>query len=514
MKAITYLIRLTEPLLATQANSGEPNSAVSFPYVPGSMIRGALIRQYLNGKSRQFDLAANDEARELFFDGQVQYLNAYPYDVRRKQRLLPKPFSWFVEKDALDDPQAVIHDFAIAKPTLDKPKSPRGEFVELIGGNVGLMMPERQINVHNFTAQPGRKQEGVSQVYRYDALAAGQTFAGAVVAVNGVDLSAIEKWLNDAAAMVLGGSHTGGYGRVEISSVKTVPNWTEFQSGNSASGRQILTFLSDAIIRTPDGQVSAALARLLGLAPKEVKAFQKTRVVGGFNRKWGLPLPQTEAIQAGSVFCLPEGVDTAVLQDWVENGVGERRAEGYGRVALNWHTQPTRNQTKIKPRHIAPPQLTAKSKALAKQMANRRLRSDLERKLAKVLEEHRIRLSGLKTVSPSQLSRVRLAARHALAQQDLSLIQNHVKNLTGAKKDWEKVKFSGKPLLDWIVQRSQMDETEFKKLFGLQAGLPKMAGVASELQDETSLEVEFRARLIDGVMKLAVKESQKQEGGR
>ena len=43
MKALTYRLRLHEPVLATQTASGESNSATASPYVPGSMMRGAML---------------------------------------------------------------------------------------------------------------------------------------------------------------------------------------------------------------------------------------------------------------------------------------------------------------------------------------------------------------------------------------------------------------------------------------------------------------------------------------
>ena len=38
MKAITFVLTLEEPFLATQVNNNEPNSGISYPFVPGSMI--------------------------------------------------------------------------------------------------------------------------------------------------------------------------------------------------------------------------------------------------------------------------------------------------------------------------------------------------------------------------------------------------------------------------------------------------------------------------------------------
>ncbi len=59
-------------------------------------------------------------------------------------------------------------------------------------------------------------------------------------------------------------------------------------------------------------------------------------MIGGFNRKWGLPLPQALAVRMGSVLVFKDpGCDPTLLDDLEVRGIGERRAEGFGRIAFN-----------------------------------------------------------------------------------------------------------------------------------------------------------------------------------
>ena len=88
MKAITFLLRLDEPLLVTQVQSGEENSAIGLLYVPGSALRGVFIERYRQ-QHAVADLAVDATARRLFLDGAVCYLNAYPW--LEQTRLLPHP---------------------------------------------------------------------------------------------------------------------------------------------------------------------------------------------------------------------------------------------------------------------------------------------------------------------------------------------------------------------------------------------------------------------------------------
>ena len=87
MIALTYRLTLQEPVLAT-ALDGEPNSAVSYDYIPGSMIRG-LVAAALTRPT--VDLAMTE--RELLFSGEVRYLHAYPAR-QNSLRSLPAPHSW------------------------------------------------------------------------------------------------------------------------------------------------------------------------------------------------------------------------------------------------------------------------------------------------------------------------------------------------------------------------------------------------------------------------------------
>jgi CRISPR-associated protein Csx10 len=77
MKAIVVTLETLQPVLATSFQ-GDPNSDISYPYIPGSAIRGAIISRYM----QQYQLSdlelTNSEIRRLFFeDRSTQYLNAY-----------------------------------------------------------------------------------------------------------------------------------------------------------------------------------------------------------------------------------------------------------------------------------------------------------------------------------------------------------------------------------------------------------------------------------------------------
>lgn len=65
-------------------------------------------------------------------------------------------------------------------------------------------------------------------------------------------------------------------------------------------------------------------------------AFLTAQLIGGFNRKWRLPLPQVLATCMGSVLVFQDpGCDRELLDRLEVRGIGERRAEGFGRIVFN-----------------------------------------------------------------------------------------------------------------------------------------------------------------------------------
>ncbi|MEG4418227.1 hypothetical protein QUA70_06405 [Microcoleus sp. LAD1_D5] len=131
MKAITLSLKTQQPVLATSFQ-GDPNSDVSYSYIPGSMIRGAIIGRYM----RQHNLSELDltsqEVKGLFFDANsTRYLNAYLLSQEKQpQRTLPLPLCWFKDKDAelKENSPIAVYDFSIDRG--DDPETPKavGEY--------------------------------------------------------------------------------------------------------------------------------------------------------------------------------------------------------------------------------------------------------------------------------------------------------------------------------------------------------------------------------------------------
>ena len=517
MKAIVYRLRLLEPLLVAQAGAGEENSAVALPYIPGSVLRGALASRWL-GAHPAIDLAADPKSRTCFLDGAVCYLNAYPEI--EGERSLPMPASWFTEKDLADDEKATIYDLAVGPdPGLGTLKVPKGgpfcrlerrepgEVGEQLEYQATLVGPLRTDQVHIALEDVNRRGEG-NQVFRYNALAPGQSFIGVVVAPEETDLSEIKELL-EAGHLIIGSAHTAGYGRVAVEVVEEIERgWREYQpAGPIASDRLIVTLLSPAILRHRNGQVGwdggQALASSLDL-PEEARlaeVFGSMELMGGYNRKWSLPLPQAWALSAGSVFVFAvSGFDEARLQAVAEGGIGERRAEGFGRIAINWQGAAQITQMRQGEPEISVVSLSAESRRQAQEMVQRRLRILLDRELARQVADEASRLRY--PPSNAQLSAIRQAALAGWNQKSMQPLLNHLVNLKKAgESQLKRCRLGNQSLFEWLRARATDLDVQAQLLRG--APMPQLAGQAATLTDD--LKIEYTARLIDGVMQMTIR---------
>ena len=533
MRVIVYRITLLAPTLAT-ALQGDPNEGVSLDYIPGSTLRGAIIKKYLRSNNQTELDAADPQVRRLFFDGTTRYLNGYPLD-RLGQRSLPTPLSWQHEKGN----ETGIFDFALKIPDADDkqwhgighPFCSLGERQDGAKQKVHMVQPERHISVHTARtrrfgrAMPGNvidpsKGDVPGAVYRYNALAARQTFEAAVICDNDADATLLRSLLKDE--LTLGGSRSGGYGQVLLHDVKELDTWRE--TGNpfvaDVDGKLIVTLLSDALLRDENGQfavdsclVTQAMSERLGVPLRLKCAFLRGEIIGGFNRKWGLPLPQALAVQMGSVFVYdkPDCDESKLFQLEVQ-GIGERRAEGFGRVAINWQTEAELQVDKsfsslqLARTMTIPP--GSDSEQLLKRMAERMLRRRLdERLIARANDIHIIN-----PPSNAQISRLRSILHDELMKETPSTQRifkflKSVRERNTARRQFERARVGAETLLNWIEETLQISAWETR--FGFQqTDVPQIGSIQASLTD--ALRIEYLIRLVDALLARAVKESRKE----
>lgn len=550
MIAIRYRLHLEQPLLVTGLE-GDPNTKTAVDYIPGSVMRGVLIERYLASQGRSELDARDPDERRRFLTDATRYLNAYP--VIGGRRGLPTPKSLRKQKLDVDRTKSEaevgtnIYDLSClgASPRdLAQPKAVSKPFCSIVGKDVALVKPERRISVH--TARDpvkGRATAEKGAVFQYNALAAGQSFEGVILVDDETDSKEIEHLLR-TPELRLGGARTAGYGRVRVDLIDPdEPPWSEASGALKAKADELrIVCLAPCLVRDAAGtttlDLGSALASHLGvqLTPIQARTFCQATTVGGFNRKWGLPLCQTQVIAEGSVFTFawPQTDDdqavVAKLNHLLESGIGERREDGFGRFAINWQQEAklelvSANQKPAN--NFQPPTVT--NTDMVTRMASRILRERLDRNLAKVVADLRI-IKGVSSddgtddgISNSQLSRLRVEVRATLAQHQressqpttssksaLTGLQEFVKGYKQtARRQLERVRVTNNRrdrLLNWVEALVNNPDTLWQSVDLAQPAAVQIGTVTTVIPNEWA--TEYMLRLLDGVLAQTTKRNQ------
>jgi CRISPR-associated protein Csx10 len=519
MKALYYHLHLLEPALVT-ALEGDPNSAVAFDYIPGSVMRGMIIGLYTRQNGiRELD-ASDGATRRVFFSDDVQYLNAYP--VVSGKRTLPVPKSWHVKKGE----SAPIYDFAWETNHPENPKGVSG-FALTADVVVTKALEERFIAVHTQRDRhKGRSVQGSGAIYRYDALAAGQTFAGAILCEHDNDAEWLLQFIYDGIETQVGGARSAGYGRIKLEQVAVIDNWTEHVSHFNVEQPLVITLLSDAILRNPSGEyepnlptLCSVLAHRLNIAPQTLgvasqnQIYMETTLVGGFNRKWGLPLPQTAALKMGSTVVFTDHSLTQKNVDYLMRwGIGERRTEGFGRIGVNIYNLPEYQVSELdKPNtNLNEQQHIATYRQLSTSLAYRKLLRILDNQITQ--QANKISLSIKNPPRSSQINALRSVVENVLRvspinTQTLTDALNYLDKRGATRRQFDKARINGQKLTEWIG-RIISDEDDWNTLKS-NANISSL--ITASKRDEITMRKQYNLRLIDAVLARAAKQAQRKE---
>jgi CRISPR-associated protein Csx10 len=524
MKAVNFLLHTKQPILATSLQ-GDPNSDVSYPYVPGSMLRGALIGRYLKQyPPTESDILDNSDVVRLFFDGTTRYLNAYLWDQEQERRSLPIP-NCLCKSKGEEYPDYISN---IISQQIDSPKQVHG-FCVIDEHDIRLHKVNRRINIHNQRDRKlGRGIERSGAVFRYDAIDAEQTFQAVILCDRDEDVDII-KSLFQREDLWMGGSQSAGYGHVAVQLLED-DSWNEVGldwEERSSQPKLTVTLLSNLILRDDFGQPTTdpqilikELSESLGTNLKYLDSYANVEVVGGFNRKWGLPLPQVLSITAGSVFVFkkPEKILATSVHNVESQGIGERKIDGFGRISINWIAEiekfQVENISKTNHNHESESATNQKESnnqvdEIAQIMARRILRQKLDDLLLKQIKPNTPTEAKDIYVSNSQLSRLMNVTRQSLSERSnkplYQLIgeQEESTNLNrNAREQFKRTKINDQSLdkqirdwlanpQDWINKAWGSDNNGNNPVVEGSPAIP-IAGYTQILNDEMSLEYTFR----------------------
>ena len=357
---LRYRIKLTASAVIPVAD-GDPNKVMTRQDLPGSNIWGAAAYHYLS----QPNHTPEDKAfRHAFLDGGLRFLTAYPEaddsEVFNKipQRLIPIPHSIrkFKEDERLVDFVEQLTDMPTKR--LDQ------RYARISEGRLETQAVKTELNYHHARAKDRRIGRALGEeateaadrgaFFTYEAIEAGQSFQGAVIGSKN-DLKNLLSWLQGGQIRI-GRSRSAQYGEAVFEWLDDVPRalndrveWNGFDEQPSdvfdSDKRLIITTLSPLLTlndyghpeaRFPEGE----LAQALDMEPSELKlcsSYTRTEVIGGYNSHLRLPRQQWPAIAPGSVFVLEieKSLDQKHLLRLEHDGLGLRKGEGFGRIAVN-----------------------------------------------------------------------------------------------------------------------------------------------------------------------------------
>lgn len=510
-KYLPFRFVLKSPTLIT-ALDGDPNSAVSMSYIPGSTIKGVLASALLEQADR------NQEAKDLLAclltpQSPISCLNCYPeIDCKRS---IPVPLSWKYEKNSEGKEWTDLLT-PRARPLSGK----------LGGGEGHYWIPDAQDSCFrnvkpSFTSrlhnQRERKkgrawqdEDGTSHgaIFFYEALDAGQVFRGEFL-ITGNSQEECEqraqviKEALDGRSLFIGRSRRAGYGHISSLEFFSLEgnehaSWrynngldTRWIADSITAGQEFFVLLtSPCLVRHPDtGMIdpSALDETLAVLFENKAKVSEKKKrawsfeMVGGFNRKWKLELPQQLAVSAGSVISMEarHDMDKDFLERIMHKGFGERQSDGFGRILILSPTIPAticqkKDESKSSSQGITSlPQSTKLSSNL--ELLQNRLFDNRMKILIAQEASSRCQNAQGKIPNPSLLGRLRtnlrLPPRDALARLEVLLKEEDNSNGKSAslKKtamtQLEQYRLNGTSLKDLLLELKRKDSDKLEAHF-------------------------------------------------
>lgn len=333
-KYIVYKIRAVENLKLAKTNM-QIDSHDSMDYISGSALRGAFIYKYMRANNVR-DINQG-EHREKLLAGGIKFLNAYP--LYNGSRSIPLPKAYFAPKEkikALEDKLDIFLGLDRALPP-GYEKIRLCEFVHIDDNRYTKVKVEKVSNLHI------NKREEKNILFRYEAIKKGQVFGGIIKAEDEAYVNEIISLLKDEVIYV-GGSKGSGYGKCIIEDIQVLdenPEGKIFQIKDSKEDIYIIA-LSDIIYKDELGAYRTKidedfLKKALNLENVDfVDSSIETKNITSFNNKWNARTPNIVSIKAGSIFKfrVGKGLDMERIKGLMDQGIGERKAEGYGRIAI------------------------------------------------------------------------------------------------------------------------------------------------------------------------------------
>jgi CRISPR-associated protein Csx10 len=404
---VKYSIFLEEPV--KMGSEGNQSNTDALTYLAGSSLRGTLIAEYIKryhpekssfGTARENGLDQDPELAGILFRDTYFY-DAYP--VIGDQTFIPMPEIFYADKHELRAVEREggenypVHCCVDENPGPGEIRVGSGQYCLLEGSRLKMLRVKKTANLHIAVGKTDDKGEHREEgkMFRYEAIAAGQTFAGLIRCKDEDTARAYAQALRggegEEKVVYLGGSRGSGYGRCVIKDVSCVSEEEQYgakwrqanvdghvseeqaargerhgiegqpvreaqhsvkerpdsEEGYSMEGQPVGEFtiyaLSNLLLLDQYGSETgsfdeAALAEKLGVSKVRLKKANVSVIrATGFNNVWRAGQVQRAAVKAGSfyVYSCDGTPNPEKIKELERDGIGLRRQEGFGRILFN-----------------------------------------------------------------------------------------------------------------------------------------------------------------------------------
>ncbi|MEK4174693.1 RAMP superfamily CRISPR-associated protein [Aeribacillus pallidus] len=342
---LTLTIDVCEPLKISHI-LGTSDSTHALHYIPGYVLRGALVHTYLQATGMSPEKL---DTRVIFDHRKVQFWNGYIKI--NGERSLPFAQHLFETKEEskkkTTNPRRVYNAMDEKEMNLIRSDSPvkiKRDAMLLESNQQLTGQTVKTTSSLHMSINGNRNDADKRHLYRYEAISPKQTFE-AIVSVKESD--PFVDWLCKQKELTvwIGGARNSGYGRciIRVGFANDHPEQRWVHIDDLAGSQELYVLAtSDWIIRNEFGQLVSALddkwlGEQLGVSLELKNQVVQTQLTGGYISQWQAYQPMIRAVKAGSVYHyeVKSGkIDVNKLMALTERGVGERRNEGFGRLMI------------------------------------------------------------------------------------------------------------------------------------------------------------------------------------
>jgi len=339
MQRLRYKIKTKAPILIAD-NVKNTNIIMTSEFIPGSAILGMLAGSYIKSKSL-IDAHRTDQFYDWFLNNKLLFSNAYVVTKDKDDEFINFPIPFSIKE--LKNEKEIVYDLLYYE-TTEQTKAVPG-FGRLENDKILKQKVAKNLNFHHKHDPETRRPES-EKFFNYETISKNQVFEGQIVGEKEY-LQHFLQAFDKKQKGYLGRSKNTQYGEVTFEICSDQPeefnsdikNWNVKSSGNVS-----LTFLSNTIIYNEYGysitdrnELRNYLSDVLETNVQIQKAFIKSRDVENFISVWRLRKPSESCFLAGSCFVLEiENADQKNLIKLQQEGIGERRGEGFGRIVFGW----------------------------------------------------------------------------------------------------------------------------------------------------------------------------------